>query len=206
MLCASLYLTRYQLQFWENSIRLFQHAIQVTQDNVLAHYNLGLALGNENKFAQADFQLNEALRIMPRNPTINLQRGRLQLKAGNLEHSISYFNEVLAIEPNNLEAHYLLGKIHAMSAQAQSRDGILALTHAEYVCRNSPTAEARHLDLLAAAQAENGQFMEAIETMHRACALAQAAGMADKELRERIVLYKRGEPYRADFRHWKNLK
>jgi tetratricopeptide (TPR) repeat protein len=40
VLCAAL--TRAQLRFWLNTETLFTHAIAVTQDNWLAHYNLGL--------------------------------------------------------------------------------------------------------------------------------------------------------------------
>jgi len=39
--------TRNQVQFWRNSITLFEHAIEVTSDNSVAHSNLENALNRQ---------------------------------------------------------------------------------------------------------------------------------------------------------------
>ena len=45
MLCIGL--TRQQLGYWQNNETLFRHALDVTENNYLAHNNLGIALARE---------------------------------------------------------------------------------------------------------------------------------------------------------------
>ena len=42
--------TRHQLTHWQNSVTLFDHALEVTDDNYLAHNNLGVALNSEGNY------------------------------------------------------------------------------------------------------------------------------------------------------------
>ena len=54
-----------QTGFWENSVSLFEHTLNVTERNKLAHNNLGLALRARGRFDEAILHLRAALKIDP---------------------------------------------------------------------------------------------------------------------------------------------
>ncbi len=51
--------------YWRNSITLFEHTLEVTDNNYLFHNNLGVALKNQGRTREAIAQLSEAIRIKP---------------------------------------------------------------------------------------------------------------------------------------------
>ena len=60
-------LTSRQLSYWENSVTLFEHTLGVTENNLLAHYNLGLAFGQQGKYELASSHFRAALELIPIN-------------------------------------------------------------------------------------------------------------------------------------------
>ncbi|MFH1673236.1 MAG: hypothetical protein ABIF87_07410 [Pseudomonadota bacterium] len=54
-----------QARHWQNSVALFTHALEVTSDNYLAHYNLGKAYGELGRFQEEFKEYQEAIRINP---------------------------------------------------------------------------------------------------------------------------------------------
>jgi protein O-mannosyl-transferase len=65
ILVALLLVTRVQLFYWQNSITLFTHTVAVTQDNILAEYNLGEALARADAKEEAEKHYLKALAIKP---------------------------------------------------------------------------------------------------------------------------------------------
>ncbi|MGB2930536.1 MAG: tetratricopeptide repeat protein [Desulfobacterales bacterium] len=57
--------TRMQVRYWSNSTTLFEHALDVTDGNSVAHLNLGEALAEQGKINAAMKHYQEALRIKP---------------------------------------------------------------------------------------------------------------------------------------------
>ena len=51
--------------YWQNSIRLFQRAVDVTHDNFIAHHDLGAALGRAGRTEEAQAQLEQAQKLLP---------------------------------------------------------------------------------------------------------------------------------------------
>lgn len=200
-LLAAVWVTRRQLEHWENSRKLFTHATQVTRNNWVAHQNLALTLANDGKYEEADRQFVEALRILPRAAVVHEERGNVQLKAENLEAALASYKEALRMEPARLVSHLRLAMIYAASPEAALRDEALALKHAEFVGKNSRVADAGHLDVLAVAYAASGRFEDALATAQRALTLAKASGLDTRELEKRMGFYRRGEPYRMELRN-----
>src|SRR5262249_18262608 len=56
--------TTQQTRHWQNSIALFEHALNVTEDNFLAHYNRGAAYSKLGKHAEAISDFDEAIGIV----------------------------------------------------------------------------------------------------------------------------------------------
>jgi tetratricopeptide (TPR) repeat protein len=109
ILVASTFLTWQQCGYWKNSISLFTHVVQVTNDNYLAHNSLGSALAAEGKNQEAIAHFREAVRITPssfaafNNLGVNLEK---QL---NHNEAIFYYRRALLIDPQNSGIYFNLG-------------------------------------------------------------------------------------------------
>ncbi len=58
-------LTAYQISWWRDSVTLFERTLSVTSDNAMVQYNLGCALYEQGKIAEAIPHFAEAVRINP---------------------------------------------------------------------------------------------------------------------------------------------
>lgn len=101
--------TRSQLRYWENSTTLFTHAIEVTENNYVAHHNLGVALAEDNRMEDAIQHYLEALRINPSHLRTRINLGAAMMKQGRVMDAISQYREVLQSMPQSVGAHYNMG-------------------------------------------------------------------------------------------------
>ena len=100
-----------QTSTWTNSIRLFTHAIEVTENNYLAHRNLGLALAYHGELNPALVHFLKALEINPKSARSYNDIGTCFMINGKLEEATSYFKKALYLRPNFPEAHNNLGLV-----------------------------------------------------------------------------------------------
>jgi len=94
-----------QIRYWENARTLFQHAIQVTKDNYLAHNNLGAALARQGKSIEAVHQYREAIRIMPEYVEAYFNMGAALADQEKYPEAVIAYRRVLGIRPDFAEAH-----------------------------------------------------------------------------------------------------
>ncbi len=106
ILAATTYL---QVGYWRNSITLFEHALDVTYNNPIAHHKLGEALKLQNKTVAAAKHYSEALRIKPDIFLTHLNLGIILRDEGKLNEAIDYFSRALRLKPDRAEPHYELG-------------------------------------------------------------------------------------------------
>lgn len=99
-----------QVRYWQNSITLFEHTLEVTANNYLAHNALGVALGN-SRLDEAKEHYLKALRINPDYMEAHNNLGIALEMQGLRDEAISHFLEALRIKPNDMKAHYNLGNI-----------------------------------------------------------------------------------------------
>ena len=102
----------------------------------------------------------------------------------------------------NPEAQMAYAWVLATSPYEELRDGKLALKLAEQASRAFRDKEPEYLVTLAAAQAEDGAFKRAVETVRKASAIYMERGDAVKaaSLGSRITLYEKGKIGRASCR------
>ena len=115
---------------------------------------------------------------------------------GNLEH----YSKALRINPYYVEAYNNLAWIFSTNGDKDIRDGKKAVEMAEKAYRLSDGRDPFVLDTLAAAYAEEGRFIEAMEAARRGMDMALRSGENGiaEEIKERLELYKSNRPYRED--------
>ena len=101
--------THVQNMYWANNITLFKHALDVTNDNDIAHQKLGEALASQGKTNEAVRQYFEALRINPKLSAAHLNLGVCLREEGKLDEAIEHFSNVLQTNPNSAGAYYEIG-------------------------------------------------------------------------------------------------
>ena len=98
-----------QTKYWENSITLFKHAIDVTGDNNVAQNNLATALMHQGDLDGAMKHCAEALRISPDYAYALNNMGLILKKKGDIPQAVSNYNRAIQINPTYVDAYNNLG-------------------------------------------------------------------------------------------------
>ena len=101
--------TRAQVRLWTDDRTLYEHALAVTSENFLAHYNLGLFLQKQGKVDEAVAHYEEAIRIAPRDVDSYNNLGAALQKKGRLEDAVRCYKTALGIRPDSAQAFTNLG-------------------------------------------------------------------------------------------------
>ncbi len=88
-----------QVRLWKDSVTLFEHSLNVTEDNYVLHYGLGQTLRRQEKIDEAVIHYKEALRIHPEFYEPNDALGSILAQRGDLDQAIKYFREAVRINP-----------------------------------------------------------------------------------------------------------
>jgi Flp pilus assembly protein TadD len=111
-----------QVRYWNNSITLFEHALDVADKNYLAHNNLGLGLAHEGRLAKATVHYSKALQIKPDYAKAHINLGGALARQGEFKEAIGHYLKALQISPNLAEGHNNLGV--ALTRQGEFKEGI----------------------------------------------------------------------------------
>ena len=162
--------TRSQVGHWENGVRLFKHALEVTRGSALVHNNLGVALMGRGRIEEAIAHYQEALRLRPGYATAHNNLGLAFLERGRPVEAIAQYRKALVIEPENAALHTNLGD--ALMAQGEAKE---ALVHFQEALRIEPN-DPRPYNNLAWIRATHPDprlrdGKEAVDLAERACGL-----------------------------------
>ena len=94
-----------QCGYWENSITLFSHTLQVTKDNYLAHNAIGTALSDEGKIEEAIDHYNKAIRLEPNYIRSYYNRGNAYARLGQYQRAIDDLNKAISLNPDYFKAY-----------------------------------------------------------------------------------------------------
>ncbi len=98
-----------QARHWHDSISLFRHTLRVTENNHLAHKNLGVALADKKQFNEAMEEYAKAIRIKPNDPDLYYNMANAMGELQRTEEAVKHYRKAIEISPNHLNAHYNLG-------------------------------------------------------------------------------------------------
>jgi tetratricopeptide (TPR) repeat protein len=135
-------LTASQVHYWRSSEALWNHTLSVTSENAVAHYSLGLAVGDSGRIEEAIRHYTEALRIEPRYPEAHYNLANAFAETGETDEAIAHYVETLRITPQSSKAHYNLGLV--FGKQGKFDEAILHYREALHI---DPTLAEAHNSL-----------------------------------------------------------
>lgn len=134
--------TYHQVGHWKNSVTLFKHATETTENNWLAYNNLGTALDLNGKLDEAVVSFEEALSISPEYVDALFNLGMALYKQGDRESAADYYQKALKRNPDHLGSHLNLAALLAEKEQVSE-----AIHHYNEVLRIDPGNADTHNNL-----------------------------------------------------------
>jgi tetratricopeptide (TPR) repeat protein len=107
-----------QTVYWHDPMSLWGHALDVTQGNYVAHYQLGVALQEQGNVAEAQKHYESALRLNPAYPQPHNNLGVILEAAGRLEEALRHLLTAIQLEPTYADAYNNLGMVLAHMGKA----------------------------------------------------------------------------------------
>jgi Flp pilus assembly protein TadD len=160
-----LVLTRQQLRYWKDSEALSRHALEVTENNWLAHLNLGSALDEKGQFDEAIREFQEAVRLKSGYAQAHNNLGVALVRKGQIDEGISQYQEAIRLKPDYALAHSNLGIALARKGQIGE-----AIREFQEAVRLKPDFAEAHYNL-GIALVRKGQGDEAIREFQEAIRL-----------------------------------
>jgi protein O-mannosyl-transferase len=115
-------LTRQQIGYWTDGETLFRHALEVTQNNAVAHDGLGVALDNKGRIEEAIRHFQEAIRVKPSYAGAHYNLGVAFFQQDRVDEAIREFQDALRLEPDQAKVHNNLGA--ALGRKGQTDEAI----------------------------------------------------------------------------------
>jgi Tfp pilus assembly protein PilF len=192
-----------QVRHWQNSLTLFQHAVEVTADNYVAHDSLGNALAQQGMLDQATVHYRESLRIKPNLVNTHNNLGVALLQQGEINRAMAQYYQALRLKPDSAETHNNLGVALFTVGQLDQ-----AIGHYLTAIKLDPNFGKAHNNL-GNALARKGKLDEAISQYSKALELKAnypeahnnlGVALAQQEkFREAIAHFKRALQLRPDY-------
>jgi tetratricopeptide (TPR) repeat protein len=148
-------LSERQLQFWRNTISLFQHNVAVTPENASAHFTLGLGFEHAGETNRAFVEYRVAKIISPGDLQVRSSLANLFFQRSQLAAAETEYDELLALAPQDFSAHLNLANVFAVQNRVDEEiselneavrlnpNSVEALNNLAWALATSPRADLR---------------------------------------------------------------
>jgi len=129
------------------------------------------------------------------------EQAGVEARAKHFDRAVALYTQALAIEPNSFPILNNLAVILSTAPDASIRNGTQALVLAKKAADIDKFQHLESYDALASAEAETGDFNDAVIHIHQALELAQAANATGNQtalidqLNKRLAAYQKNTPY-----------
>jgi Flp pilus assembly protein TadD len=152
-----------QVSYWNNSTALFSHAIEVTQNNDVAHNNLGVTYGKLGRYQDAVEACKQAIRIKPDYAEAHCNLGVAYGKLGRYQDAIESYQQAIRIKPDYAaDAYYNLGVVYSKFGRHQD-----AIESFKQAIKINPDDDEAHFNL-GVTYYKLGRYQDAIESYKQA--------------------------------------
>ncbi|MDM8525128.1 tetratricopeptide repeat protein [Desulfococcaceae bacterium HSG8] len=131
-----------QVRYWKNSTTLFEHTLEVTSDNHMAHFNLGVALNKQGRISEATKHYTRVLRIKPDHFKAHTSMGDILIRQGKINEAVEHLSQALRLNPRYAGA--LNNQGIAMMKLGRNEEAIKYLSRA---LRSNPDLTEAHNNL-----------------------------------------------------------
>lgn len=118
----------YQVQYWRSSETLFRRALAVTENNFLAHNNLGAALLDTGEVDAATAEFHRAIAINPRYADAYNNLAIAAARTERFDEAVAHARKAIELAPAHVHAHINLGS--ALLQAGAVDDAVVALDRA----------------------------------------------------------------------------
>jgi tetratricopeptide (TPR) repeat protein len=199
-----------QVATWSSSEALYSRAVEAERYNLFALHGLGMAYWKEGKLDEAQQQFETMVKLQF-DPTQHFEGGLepgyralglLLAVRRQPRKALEQFDAAIHARPQQPEPLRHKAWLLATSLDDSVRDGRKAVQSAELALQLSSRNKPEYWDTLAAAQAEAGNFKEALASAEEALELARSTRADDliAGIQERLELFRSGKPYHAEAR------
>ncbi len=172
----------------------FRDVLQLDDNHLFSHLQVGRLLMDRGEFEEASLHFKEMLRINPQSPFAYFNLGMANEGRMDQKQALANYRNALDLKPDLHAAARSLAWLLATSGDDGIRNGAQAIAVAEKACAETGYRNPALLDVLAAAQAANGQFQMAAETARKALGLIRNPRQAEV-VRARLALYEKGQAF-----------
>ncbi len=109
-----------QLRHWQNDVTLFQHALNVTTDNDVARNNLGVALEQQGRLAEAAEQFRAAVRLAPERYQTHHNFARILDRLDRPVEALVEHRAAVHLAGHEASLHFSLGQALAAAGQTSA--------------------------------------------------------------------------------------
>ena len=170
-----------QTGFWQNSLKLFTHAIEVTSNNTAAHNNLGMVLQEMGRPQEAIPHYQRALQIDPQYAFAHNNWGNALSAMEKHAEAAEHYAAAIKINPQYAKAHYNLANFFMEDGKISE-----AINHYSESLRIDPSYVAAHNNL-GTALARQGRTAEAIAHFQEALRITPDSLAAQTNLKKMLA-------------------
>jgi tetratricopeptide (TPR) repeat protein len=110
-LAACLVATSLQIRYWQNTLRLFTHTVEVTGDNGVAYYCLGLVLENNGNYAAALDLYQRSVAAAPDYYPAQFGLGSMLMEKGDFSNARPHLDSAEKLDQHDPKLEFDLGMI-----------------------------------------------------------------------------------------------
>lgn len=187
--------TTVQLAQWKNTETLFRYTLMLSPNNVQALFGLGSYLVEHGQEAAGKRMLERTIQLQPTYAEAIGTLASTLDGEGRYGEAVQLYQDALKVQPNHAGVLNNFAWLLASCPDAAMRDGSQAVQYAMRACELTGFRRPLFIGTLAAAQAEAGDFQDAIATAERAVTLATSLGLMETAARNRrlIEFYQHGK-------------
>jgi len=181
----------------DEAIEQYRKALEISPNYIDARGNLANVLAAQGKFDAAIPEYQQTLKLAPTSAQAHFRFGQALQAQHQYKAASTEYQKALSLDPQHLQVRISLAWLLATSPEASLRDGKRAVELAGQAHAIAGGESPQLLDTLAAADAEAGQFDEAIKAAKRALNLpaTQNNQPLAQSIRSRLKLYEARSPY-----------
>jgi tetratricopeptide (TPR) repeat protein len=162
-----------------------------------AYYARALVFANQQRWALAAQDFSTVLRFRPTNYLAAILRGWMNEKLGNYKNSLADYDRILSVRPLPITRALTLNSrawLRATCPDASLRNAQRAIADAKAACNLTSWSKPDHIDTLATAYAEAGDFDSAVRFEQQALA-HEREKQNRKGYEYRLAIYQAHHPF-----------